>query len=66
MENKKEWLLDHAEYMLAEIENEIISLQEQNEKDRIRIERIEDEFRENEEDFYIAAIENPQEAVGRR
>lgn len=54
---KKEWLLDRAEYMLAEIEAEIDRLRTQNAKDRIRIERMENEFRDSEEDFYIAATD---------
>ena len=54
---KKEWLIDRAEYMLAEIEDEIARLQAQIEKDTIAVNRMEDEFSASEEDFYIAAID---------
>ncbi len=56
-EIKKEWLIDRAEYMLAEIEDEIARLQAQIEKDTIAANRMEDEFSASEEDFYIAAID---------
>ena len=56
-EIKKEWLIDRAEYMLAEIEDEINRLQMQIEKDTIVVNRMEDEFSASEEDFYIAAID---------
>jgi len=56
-EIKKEWLIDRAEYMLAEIEDEIARLQMQIEKDTASVKRMEDEFSASEEDFYIAAID---------
>ena len=56
-EIKKEWLIDRAEYMFAEIEDEIARLQAQIEKDAIAVNRMEDEFSASEEDFYIAAID---------
>ena len=56
-EIKKEWLIDRAEYMLAEIEDEINRLQMQIEKDTIAVNRMEDNFAASEEDFYIAAID---------
>ena len=56
-EIKKEWLLDRAEYMYAEIEDEINRLQMQIEKDTISVNRMEDDFRASEEDFYIAAVD---------
>ena len=57
-EIKKEWLIDRAEYMLAEIEDEITHLQAQIEKDTIAVNRMEDRFSDSEEDFYIAAIDS--------
>ena len=57
-EIKKEWLIDRAEYMLAEIEDEITHLQAQIEKDTIAVNRMEDKFSDSEEDFYIAAIDS--------
>ena len=56
-EIKKEWLIDRAEYMFAEIEDEINRLQVQIEKDTIAVNRMEDNFAASEEDFYIAAID---------
>ncbi len=56
-EIKKELLIDRAEYMLAEIEDEINRLQVQIEKDTIAVNRMEDNFADSEEDFYIAAID---------
>ena len=56
-EIKKEWLIDRAEYMFAEIEDEINRLQAQIEKDTIVVNRTEDNFAASEEDFYIAAID---------
>ena len=56
-EIKKEWLIDRAEYMLAEIEDEINRLQMQIEKDTTAVNRMEDKFSASEEDFYIAAID---------
>lgn len=56
-EIKKEWLIDRAEYMFAEIEDEINRLQMQIEKDTASVKRMEDEFSASEEDFYIAAID---------
>ena len=56
-EIKKERLLDRAEYMYAEIEDEINRLQMQIEKDTIAVNRMEDNFAASEEDFYIAAID---------
>ena len=43
-EIKKELLIDRAEYMLAEIEDEINRLQAQIEKDTIVVNRTEDNF----------------------
>ena len=57
VEIKKEWLIDRAEYMFAEIENEIDHLRTQIEKDTISVNKMEDDFRASEEDFYIAAID---------
>ena len=68
-EIKKEWLIDRAEYMLAEIEDEINRLQMQIEKDTIAVNRMEDQFSASEEDFYIAAIDaglDEKEAVSQR
>ena len=56
-EIKKEWLIDRAEYMFAEIEDEINRLQMQIEKDTASVKRMEDEFSASEDDFYIAAID---------
>ena len=56
-EIKKEWLIDRAEYMFAEIEDEINRLQMQIERDTASVKRMEDEFSASEEDFYIAAID---------
>ncbi len=56
-EIKKEWLIDRAEYMYAEIEDEINRLQMQIEKDTASVKRMEDQFSASEEDFYIAAID---------
>ena len=68
-EIKKELLIDRAEYMLAEIEDEINRLQMQIEKDTIAVNRMEDKFSASEEDFYIAAIDaglNEKEAAMQR
>ena len=68
-EIKKEWLIDRAEYMLAEIEDEITHLQAQIEKDTIAVNRMEDKFSDSEEDFYIAAIDaglDEKEAASQR
>lgn len=56
-EIKKERLLDRAEYMYAEIEDEIDRLQMQIEKDAAAVKRLEDDFSASEEDSYIAAID---------
>ena len=56
-EIRKEWLIDRAEYMFAEIEDEINRLQMQIEKDTMTANKMEDNFRAAEEDFYIAAID---------
>ena len=56
-ETKKESLLDRAEYMFAEIEDEINRLQMQIEKDTASVKRMEDEFSVSEADFYIAATD---------
>lgn len=68
-EIKKELLIDRAEYMLAEIEDEINHLQVQIEKDTIAVNRMEDNFADSEEDFYIAAIDaglDEKEAASQR
>lgn len=44
-ETKKEWLIDRAKYMFAEIENEINHLQMQIEKDTVSVNKMEDDFR---------------------
>ena len=56
-EIKKEWLIDRAEYMYAEIEDEIDRLQMQIEKDTAAVKRLEDDFSASEEDSYIATID---------
>ena len=56
-EIKREWLIDRAEYMFAEIEDEINRLQMQIEKDTASVKRMEDEFSASEADFYIAATD---------
>ena len=56
-EIKKEWLIDRAEYMFAEIEDEINRLQMQIEKDTASVKGMEDESSASEEDCYIAAID---------
>ena len=61
METKKEWLIDRAEYTLAEIDAQIDRLRIQIEKDKASIHRIEDDFKAAEEDFVIAATDNELE-----
>ena len=56
-EIRKEWLIDRAEYMFAEIEEEISRLQMQMEKDTASVKIMEDEFSAFEVDFYIAATD---------
>ena len=51
----KERLLDRAEEVIAIIDNEIKKLQQQIEKDKLTVDRMEKRFRDSEEDFYIAA-----------
>ena len=58
---KNEWLIDRAEYMLAEIDAQIDRIMEQIEKDKSSISRMEEDFKASEEDFIIAATDNELE-----
>ena len=61
LEIKKEWLIDRAEYMLAEIDAQIDHLRVQIEKDKNSINKIEKDFKASEEDFVIAATDSELE-----
>ena len=59
-EIKKEWLVDRAEAMLSEIEDELLRLWIEIAKNKKTVEKMEKEFRDSEEDFVIAATDSGQ------